>query len=130
MIMGYILVQPEVLRAKGIDYFETIPDGRAIAEMRMLKVLGSMSAVDIISSAAELKKLIADQIAAGITPPEVEDTTAGDGTLADAGISTEEPFVPSVEDVTDKPSDNEGSKESVETESVTDNMEDMTDGNE
>lgn len=130
MIMGYILVQPEVLRAKGINYFETIPDGRAIAEMRMLKVLGSMSAVDIISSAEELKKLIADQIAAGVTPPVVEDTTTNDGTLTDTGISTEEPFVPSVEDVTDELSDKEGSKESVETESITDNMEDMTDGNE
>lgn len=139
--MGYILVQPEVLRAKGINYFETIPDGRAIAEMRMLKVLGSMSQVDIISSAKELKKLIADQIAAGINTPSPEDEmNPGEGESVGVPLNPDtsdgEPFVP--EEAVDAEMPSEELPESDETEqgdSVQDNsinqiMEEMTNGNE
>ena len=150
--MGYILVQPEVLRAKGINYFETIPDGRAIAEMRMLKTLGSISSVDVITSSAELKKLIADQIAAGITQPatEVEVEMTEDVTADGENTVTDTPE-PGVEDVTDAPetvngsasddtqtdegtTDADGSEEpdgeQTEAEIITDNLEEMTDGNE
>lgn len=72
--MGYILVQPEVLKSAGINYFKTIPDGRGIADFSLLKVLGSVSGVDIVGSATELKKLIAQQEAEGITPPMEDDT--------------------------------------------------------
>lgn len=112
--MGYILVQPEVLLAKGINYFETIPDGRAIAEMRMLKVLGSITSVDIISSSVELKKLIADQIAAGITPPVPEDERLTDDIPSSGDIENDDMV----------PEETDTSNESTE------KMEVMTDGNE
>ena len=98
--MGYLLVQPEVLKAKGIQYFNTIPDGRAIADFGLLKVLGTMSGIDIIGSAAELKKLIAEQTAAGITPPVTEVDTVVDNTVTD-----ENGFEPSVEDISNTESD-------------------------
>lgn len=63
--MGYLLVKPEVLESKGIKYFERMPDGRAIADFSMLRVIGSVGDVQIVSSAEELKKMIEDQKASG-----------------------------------------------------------------
>lgn len=115
--MGYILVQPEVLLSKGINHFQTIPDGRAIAEMRMLKVLGSLSSVDIISSSSELKRLIENQKAAGIgQETEVtEDMTVVDESQAEevvtdavdeqASEGDEEVIEEVTEDVTEEDSD-------------------------
>ena len=59
--MGYLLVKPEVLESKGIKYFERMPDGRAIADFSMLRVIGSVGDVQIVSSAEELKKMIEEQ---------------------------------------------------------------------
>lgn len=131
--MGYLLVQPEVLRAKGIEYFNTIPDGRAIADFGMLKVLGTMSGIDIIGSAAELKKLIAEQTAAGITPPVVEDTAVEDVTGSETAVTDGNGFEPSVEDITDTETGESSTTETVEeqtdgeserTESMTEETED------
>lgn len=73
--MGYLLVKPEVLESKGIKYFERMPDGRAIADFSMLRVIGSVGDVQIVSSAEELKKMIEDQKASG--QYETVDTEAG-----------------------------------------------------
>lgn len=64
--MGYLLVKPEVLESKGIKYFERIPDGRAIADFSMLRVIGSVGDVQIVSSAEELKKMIEEQKNSGL----------------------------------------------------------------
>lgn len=63
--MGYLLVKPEVLESKGIRYFERMPDGRAIADFSMLRVIGSVGDVQIVSSAEELKKMIEEQKSSG-----------------------------------------------------------------
>nr|DAI56939.1 MAG TPA: hypothetical protein [Caudoviricetes sp.]DAK99764.1 MAG TPA: hypothetical protein [Caudoviricetes sp.] len=73
--MGYLLVKPEVLESKGIKYFERMPDGRAIADFSMLRVIGSTEDVQIVSSAEELKKMIEDQKASG--QYETVDTESG-----------------------------------------------------
>lgn len=73
--MGYLLVKPEVLESKGIKYFERMPDGRAIADFSMLRVIGSVGDVQIVSSAEELKKMIEDQKASG--QYETVDTESG-----------------------------------------------------
>lgn len=64
--MGYLLVKPEVLELKGINYFERMPDGRAIADFSMLRVIGSVGDVQIVSSAEELKKMIEEQKNSGL----------------------------------------------------------------
>ena len=56
--MAYILVQPEVLREKGLDFFETMPGGRAIAETNILKVIGSVKEVEFVSTTEELNEII------------------------------------------------------------------------
>lgn len=63
--MGYLLVEPEVLEKKGIEYYERIPDGRGIVDFGMLRVLGSASNVQIVSSKAELDKIIMEQEKSG-----------------------------------------------------------------
>lgn len=64
--MGYLLIKPEVLESKGIKYFERMPDGRAIADFSMLRVIGSVGDVQIVSSAEELKKMIQEQKNSGL----------------------------------------------------------------
>lgn len=59
-------MKPEVLESKGIKYFERIPDGRAIADFSMLRVIGSVGDVQIVSSAEELKKMIEEQKNSGL----------------------------------------------------------------
>lgn len=85
--MGYLLVKPEVLESKGIKYFERMPDGRAIADFSMLRVIGSVGDVQIVSSAEELKKMIQEQKDSGLYITDV-DTESGetdtDG-MSDAG---------------------------------------------
>lgn len=66
MIMGYILIEPDTARAKGLEYFETLPDGRAILDFSYLKVLGSMGQVEVIGSASELQTLIKEQKTSGL----------------------------------------------------------------
>lgn len=73
--MGYLLVKPEVLESKGIRYFERMPDGRAIADFSMLRVIGSVGDVQIVSSAEELKKMIEEQKDSG--QYETVDTESG-----------------------------------------------------
>lgn len=73
--MGYLLVKPEVLESKGIKYFERMPDGRAIADFSMLRVIGSVGDVQIVSSAEELKKMIEEQKDSG--QYETVDTESG-----------------------------------------------------
>lgn len=63
--MGYLLVNQEVLENKGIEYYECIPDGRGIVDFSMIRVLGSVPNVQIVSSKAELEKIIAEQEASG-----------------------------------------------------------------
>lgn len=75
--MGYLLVKPEVLESKGIKYFERMPDGRAIADFSMLRVIGSVGDVQIVSSAEELKKMIEEQKSSGLY--ETVDTESGTG---------------------------------------------------
>lgn len=75
--MGYLLVKPEVLENKGIQYFERIPDGRGIVDFSMLRVIGSVDSVQIIGSKRELDKLVQEQKESGLydTPtilPEIE----------------------------------------------------------
>lgn len=90
--MGYLLLKPEVLESKGIKYFESMPDGRAIADFSMLRVIGSVGDVQIVSSAEELKQIIEEQKASGLyiteenPTPEIVDT---DGT-ADMEVSEAE----------------------------------------
>ena len=58
--MAYILVDPKVLESKGISY-EKMPDGRAIAETNILKVLGSISNVEFVSTTKELNDMVEAQ---------------------------------------------------------------------
>jgi hypothetical protein len=83
--MGYLLVKPEVLESKGIKYFERMPDGRAIADFSMLRVIGSVGDVQIVSSAEELKKMIEDQKASG----QYETVDTESGTQETDGITDE-----------------------------------------
>lgn len=88
--MGYLLVAPDVLDAKGIKYYERIPDGRGIVDFSMLRVIGSVETVQIVGSKRELDKIIMEQKESGMydTPtilPEV------DGELVDE-ISVDEDF--------------------------------------
>lgn len=86
--MGYLLVKPEVLESKGIRYFERMPDGRAIADFSMLRVIGSVGDVQIVSSADELKKMIEEQKASGLYVTEnpesgTEETDVDDVVVSD-----------------------------------------------
>lgn len=65
-IMGYLLVDPLVLEEKKIKYYETIPDGRGIVDFSMIRVLGSVSSVQIVSSKAELDRIIQEQKDSGL----------------------------------------------------------------
>ena len=64
----YILIDKKKLKADN-RFHERIPDGRLILPFSALRMLGTVTDVDIIGSATELKRLIARQEAAGITPP-------------------------------------------------------------
>ena len=83
--MGYLLVKPEVLESKEIKYFERMPDGRAIADFSMLRVIGSVGDVQIVSSAEGLKKMIEDQKASG----QYETVDTESGTQETDGITDE-----------------------------------------
>lgn len=64
--MGYLLVDPLILEEKGIKYFERIPDGRGIVDFGMLRVLGSVSNVQIVGSKEELDEIIKEQKNSGV----------------------------------------------------------------
>lgn len=90
--MGYLLVAPDVLDAKGIKYFERIPDGRGIVDFTMLRVIGSVESVQIVGSKKELDKLILEQKESGMfdTPtilPELGGELVTDETPVDEGFS-------------------------------------------
>lgn len=72
--MGYILIAPEKAREKGLEYFETLPDGRAILDFSYLKVLGSMGQVEVVGSASELNALIDAQRKSGLYAVPAEGT--------------------------------------------------------
>lgn len=59
--MGYLLVDSNKLKEKGIEYFETLPDGRGIVDFSKLRVLGSISDVQVVSTAAEIEKIRQEQ---------------------------------------------------------------------
>lgn len=86
--MGYLIVKPEVLENKGIQYFERIPDGRGIVDFSMLRVIGSVDSVQIIGSKRELDKLVQEQKESGPydTPtilPEIEGSEEVEGSDID-----------------------------------------------
>lgn len=64
--MGYLLVAPDVLDTKGIKYYERIPDGRGIVDFSMIRVIGSVERVQIVSSKRELDKIILEQKESGM----------------------------------------------------------------
>lgn len=64
--MGYLLVTPDVLDAKGIKYYERIPDGRGIVDFTMIRVIGSVENVQIVGSKKELDKIILEQKSSGL----------------------------------------------------------------
>ena len=64
--MGYLLVKEEVLKEKGIKDYELMPDGRAITDFSMLRVLGSVADVEIISTAEEVMSKIKEQNECGL----------------------------------------------------------------
>lgn len=64
----YILIDKKKLKADD-RFHEQMPDGRLILPFSALRTLGTVTDVDIIGSATELKNLIARQKAAGVTPP-------------------------------------------------------------
>lgn len=95
--MGYLLVDPLVLREKGINYFETIPDGRGIVDFGMIRVLGSVASVQVVGSKAELDRIINEQKEACLHDmptviPEYGDTIGSETITEDATASKEEPI--------------------------------------
>lgn len=90
--MGYLLVAPDVLDAKGVKYYERIPDGRGIVDFTMLRVIGSVESVQIVGSKKELDKLILEQKESGMfdTPtilPELGGELVAEETPVDEGFS-------------------------------------------
>lgn len=89
--MGYLLVAPDVLEAKGIKYYERIPDGRGIVDFTMLRVIGSVESVQIVGSKKELDKFILEQKESGMydTPtilPELGGELVVDTTTVDESV--------------------------------------------
>lgn len=109
------MISAEVAAAKGLKYFETMPDGRAILDFGMLRVLGSVAEVELVGSSKALKEMIKEQEASGLyNQPEVEDTTVADdtvtdnGEVADNGESTEgEAVVETEEPASEEPAEDE-----------------------
>lgn len=101
--MGYLLVSPDVLDAKGVKYYERIPDGRGIVDFSMLRVIGSVESVQIVGSKRELDKLILEQKESGLydTPtilPEVDGELV-DETPVDEDFSVDPEMVPEVDNL-------------------------------
>ena len=96
--MGYLLVNPDVLENKGIQYFERIPDGRGIVDFSMLRVIGSVDNVQIVGTKRELDKLVQEQKESGLydTPtimPEVDGGQVTEsGEVKDAQEQSPEPL--------------------------------------
>ena len=65
----YILIDKKKLKEADSRFHERMPDGRLILPFSALRTLGTVTGVDLIATATELKQLIARQEAAGITPP-------------------------------------------------------------
>lgn len=104
--MGYLLVSPEILDAKGIKYYERIPDGRGIVDFTMLRVIGSVESVQIVGSKKELDKIILKQKESGMydTPtilPETGGEIVGENTSIDEGFSVNPDTESGYEDVQD-----------------------------
>lgn len=77
----YALIKQEQLKGKG--FYETLPDGRIILPFSELKMMGSVSDIDVISSARELKGLIKKQKESGLYDKPVE---GGEVTEPDSSI--------------------------------------------
>lgn len=84
--MGYILIKSDVAKEKGFKYYEKMPDGRAIMDFGMLRVLGSVSDVEIVATLKELKAKIKEQEESGIYNEEIIE----EGAVADAATPEEE----------------------------------------
>lgn len=92
--MGYLLVSPDVLDAKGVKYYNRIPDGRGIVDFTMLRVIGSVENVQIVGSKKELDKLVLEQKESGMydTPtilPELGGELVADTTTVDESVEDE-----------------------------------------
>ena len=101
--MGYLLVAPDVLDAKGIKYYERIPDGRGIVDFSMIRVIGSVESVQIVGSKRELDKIIMEQKESGMydTPtilPEVDGELV-DEIPVDEDFSVDPEMVPEVDNL-------------------------------
>lgn len=101
--MGYLLVSPDVLDAKGVKYYERIPDGRGIVDFSMLRVIGSVETVQIVGSKRELDKIIMEQKESGMydTPtilPEVDGELV-DEIPVDEDFSVDPEMVPEVDNL-------------------------------
>lgn len=70
--MGYLLIDARIAQEKGLKYFEKMPDGRAIMDLGMIRVLGSMSNVEIVANVKELKAKIQQQKDSGLYGANVE----------------------------------------------------------
>lgn len=116
MIMGYLLVNQEVLESKGIQYFERIPDGRGIVDFSMLRVIGSVESVQIVGTKRELDELVREQKESGLydTPtllPEVDGGQVTDsGEVTDGQEQSPEPTPEENNEETDDVTTEEGGK--------------------
>lgn len=52
------MISADVARAKGLKYFETMPDGRAILDFGMMRGLGSVAEVELVGSLKALREMI------------------------------------------------------------------------
>lgn len=77
--MAYILINSTVAQEKGLKYFERMPDGRAIMDIGMLRVLGSVADVEIVATAKELKAKIKEQEESGL----YNEVVNGEGEVVD-----------------------------------------------
>lgn len=70
--MGYLLIDATIAQEKGLKHFEKMPDGRAIMDIGMIRVLGSMADVEIVANIKELKAKIKEQKDSGLYGVNVE----------------------------------------------------------
>lgn len=92
--MGYLLIAPNILEEKGIKYFERVPDGRGIVDFSLLRLLGNLESVQVVSSKKDLDTLIREQEQSGLydkptTLPELGGEIVGEEEFIDEGFSVD-----------------------------------------
>ena len=55
--MLYILVDANILKSKGIEFFREAPDGRGIVEASMLRLLGDQKNIETVTSESLKERL-------------------------------------------------------------------------